>query len=51
MDQELRPLRKINDSFKKVVISGDSLKPNMNEDGMLFIGLIQFLTDENSLDY
>jgi len=49
-DQELRSLLKINDSFKKVVIVGDNMKPNMDENGIMFIGLIQFLTDENSLD-
>lgn len=48
--QELRSLMKINDFFRKVVIVGDSMKPNMDENGILFIGLMQFLTDENSLD-
>ena len=41
---------KINDFFRKVVIVGDSMKPNMGDSGILFIGLMQFLTDENSLD-
>ena len=49
-EQELRSLMKINDFFRKVVIVGDSMNPNMNENGILFIGLMQFLTDENSLD-
>lgn len=49
-EQELRSLMKINDFFRKVVIVGDSMKPNMDENGILFIGLMQFLTDENSLD-
>ena len=49
-EQELRSLLKINDSFKKVMIIGDSMKPNMDENGILFIGLMQFLSDENSLN-
>ena len=49
-EQELRSLMKINDFFRKVVIVGDSMKPNMDDSGILFIGLMQFLTDENSLD-
>ena len=49
-EQELRPLMKIGDSFRKVVITGDSMKPNMDGNGILFIGLLQFLLDENSLD-
>ena len=49
-EQETRSLLKINDSFKKIVIVGDSMKPQMDEKGILYIGLIQFLIDENSLD-
>ena len=50
-EQELRSLLKINNSFKKVMIIGDSMKPNMDDNGILFIGLMQFLTDNNSLEY
>lgn len=49
-EQELRSLLKINDSFKKVMIVGDNMRPNMDDNGILFIGLMQFLLDENSLD-
>ncbi len=49
-EQELRPLKKINDSFRKIVIVGDSMKPNMDENGILFIGLMQFLSDPDSID-
>ncbi len=49
-EQELRSLRKINDSFKKMVIVGDDMMPNRDDDGILFIGLMQFLLDEKSLD-
>ena len=50
-EQELRPLRKIGDSFRKVVITGDFMNPNLNDEGILFIGLMQFLCDEKSLDF
>lgn len=50
-EQELKSLLKINNSFKKVVIVGDSMRPNMDENGILFIGLMQFLVDSNSLEY
>ena len=50
-EQELRSLLKINNSFKKVMIIGDSMRPNMDDNGVLFIGLMQFLTDSNSLEY
>ena len=50
-EQELRSLLKINNSFKKVMIIGGSMKPNMDDNGILFIGLMQFLTDNNSLEY
>lgn len=50
-EQELRPLKRIKDSFKKVIILGNSMKPHYNDDGILFIGLIQFLMDEDSLNF
>ena len=50
-EQELRSLLKINNSFKMVMIIGDSMRPNMDDNGVLFIGLMQFLTDSNSLEY
>ena len=50
-EQELRPLKRIRDSFKKVIILGNSMKPHYNDDGILFIGLIQFLMDEDSLNF
>lgn len=46
---ELRPLKNTKDHFKKIVISKSSLKPWTDEDGILHIGIIDFLLDENSL--
>ena len=47
---ELRPLRHTQDSFKKILISQDYGKSWFDETGILRIGLIDFLLDENSLD-
>lgn len=47
--QEERSLRAIDDSFKKIIVVYDSVKPYYNDNGFLIIGLIDFLLDENSL--
>lgn len=48
--QESRSLTNINDSFKKVIIVKDHIMPRRNEEGILTIGLIDFLLKEDSLD-
>lgn len=48
--QESRSLMNINDSFKKIIIVKDHIMPRRNEDGILTIGLFDFLLKENSLD-
>lgn len=48
-DSELRPLRSVKDSFKKIVVSKSYGKSWIDENGILRIGLIDFLLDENSL--
>ena len=48
--QESRPLVHINDSFKKIIIVKDHVMPRRNEDGILTIGLFDFLLREDSLD-
>ena len=47
---ELRPLKAVGDSFKKIVVSKSYGKSWNDEDGILRISLIDFLLDENSLD-
>lgn len=47
---ELRPLLKVNDSFKKIVVSKDYGKSWIDDYGILHIGLIDFLLDGNSLE-
>ena len=44
-------LLRIKDSFKKIIIVKDDIKPKRNEDGILTIGLKDFLLDKNSLNY
>ena len=46
MRQELASLRKIDDSFKKIVIVGDDIATYMNDEGIVFMGLFQFLQNE-----
>ena len=49
-DQELQSLLSIDDSFKKIVIVKDNIKPWRNEKGILMMGLMDFLLDKNSLE-
>ncbi len=49
LEQELRPLKKIRDSFRKYVIIGDRMNPQSDDNGIVFMGLMQFLSDPNSI--
>ena len=49
-EQEKEPLRKVNDSFRKVLVVRDALMPAHDEDGILVMGLEDFLRDQGSLD-
>lgn len=48
---ELRPLKKTNDFFKKILIVKTSMKPWTDEDGILHLGLYDFLLNEDSLEF
>ena len=48
-DQEIASLLRIPDSFKKIVVVKDYLKPWYDEHGIQYIGIEQFLLDENVL--
>ena len=50
MDTELRPLKNTNDFFKKIIISKTTQKPWTDEDGILHLGLYEFLLNESALD-
>ncbi|WP_429993002.1 hypothetical protein [Mycoplasmopsis bovis] len=45
--QEIRSLINVRDSFKKIVIIKDNIIPRHDENGVLYIGLEQFLLDED----
>ena len=47
---ELRPLKAVNDSFKKIVVSKSYGKSWVDDSGILRINLLDFLLDEESLD-
>ena len=47
---ELRPLKAIDDSFKKIIVSKSYGKSWTDESGILRLGIMDFLIDENSLD-
>lgn len=49
LEQELRPLKLIGDSFLKFVITNDPIKKYQNQDGVVFMNILDFLMDENSL--
>ncbi len=48
--QESASLVKISDSFKKIIVVGNEIKPKRDEKGILTIGLFDFLLNDNSLD-
>lgn len=48
-EQEERSLLNINDSFKKIIITGENIKRKTDEKGILTIGLLDFLLDENCI--
>lgn len=47
--QELRSLRKIEDSFRKIVIVGNDIVTYTDDNGIVFMGLFQFLMNDNVL--
>lgn len=50
LETELRPLKNTKDFFKKIIISKTSMKPWTDEDGILHLGLYEFLLNENSIE-
>ena len=50
-EQEERPLLKINDSFKKFIITRDYIKTWRDDNGIITMSLFEFLNNINSLEY
>lgn len=48
--QEMGSLLRINDSFKKIIIVKDDIKPWRDENGILTMGLLDFLMKADSLE-
>lgn len=49
--QETRSFDKVHDSFKKIVLVRDPVVPRHDEKGYVIMGLLDFLSDQNSLDH
>ncbi len=50
MDQEKNSLVHIGDSFKKIIVVRDRIKLWRNEDGIVVMGIMDFLLNPNSLE-
>ena len=50
VDLEKRSLRNIDDSFKKIIILCDNWQPTIDDDGIVTMGLKQFLLNKDSLE-
>jgi uncharacterized protein len=49
-EQELMSLRRIDDSFRKIIIVGDDIAPYADESGIVFMGIFQFLSANKILE-
>lgn len=49
--QEERPLKHIDDSFKKIIITRDAPRVQYTEEGILMINVFEFLMNPDSIDY
>ena len=47
--QEIRPFRKIDDSFRKIVVTGDMTPAYYNDEGILFMNIFDFLLKPENL--
>ena len=50
LETEIRPFKHTNDFFKKILITKTSMKPWTDEEGILHLGLYEFLLNQNSLE-
>lgn len=51
MDKELRPLKNTKDFFKKIIINKSHSKTWIDDDGIVHLGLYEFLLNESALDF
>jgi len=48
--QETRPFKKIDDSFRRIIVTGDTSPARYDEAGVLTVNIYDFLLDPNSLE-
>lgn len=48
--QEIASLLRVPDSFKKIVVVGENINSWKDESGILYVGIEQFLLDENAIN-
>ena len=48
---ELRPLLGTNDFFRKIIVTKSNMKPWLDENGILHLGLYEFLLNESAVDF
>lgn len=48
-EQEITSLRKIDNSFRKIVIVNDDIEMYTDENGIIYMGLLQFLMNDDVL--
>ena len=46
MEQETRPFRKVPDTFRRILVVGDDVRPWTDDNGILIVGIRDFLLDE-----
>lgn len=51
VEQEQKSLINVNDFFKKIIIVGDNIKRSRYDNGIIIMGIYDFLLDQNSLEY
>lgn len=49
--QEVNSLKRVGDSFKKIVIVSDDIIPHYDEDGIFYVGIERFLLDETVMSF
>ncbi len=49
-EQEINSLKRVGDSFKKIVVVKDNVIPWYDDDGIFYIGIERFLLDENAIN-
>lgn len=50
IEQETKSLKNIDDSFKKIIVVKDDIKPRQDENGFMIMNIFDFLLNANSLN-